>query len=83
MRTSAHTPSCCSCPPGDFGISKILNSTSELAISLCGTPYSMSPEVCENKPYSFASDIWAIGLRQEQTHHIACDGLHNATHLRA
>jgi len=22
---------------------------------------SMSPEVCENKPYSFASDIWALG----------------------
>ena len=22
---------------------------------------SMSPEVCENKPYGFASDIWALG----------------------
>ena len=21
----------------------------------------MSPEVCENKPYSYASDIWALG----------------------
>jgi NIMA (never in mitosis gene a)-related kinase len=47
---------------GDFGISKLLNSTSEMAMSIVGTPYSMSPEVCENKPYSFASDIWAIGM---------------------
>jgi NIMA (never in mitosis gene a)-related kinase len=21
----------------------------------------MSPEVCENKPYSFKSDVWALG----------------------
>ena len=44
---------------GDFGISKILNSTTDLAMSVVGTPYSMSPEVCENKPYSYQSDIWA------------------------
>ena len=43
------------------GISKVLNSTGELAMSVVGTPYSMSPEVCENRPYSYASDIWAIG----------------------
>ena len=24
-------------------------------------PSSMSPEVCGSKPYSFASDIWALG----------------------
>jgi len=21
----------------------------------------MSPEVCENKPYTFKSDVWALG----------------------
>mmetsp|Transcript_23080 Transcript_23080/g.40843 ORF Transcript_23080/g.40843 Transcript_23080/m.40843 type:complete len:333 (+) Transcript_23080:291-1289(+) len=46
---------------GDFGIARVLNGTHELATSIVGTPFSMSPEVCENKPYSKPSDIWAMG----------------------
>ncbi|XP_045131882.1 LOW QUALITY PROTEIN: uncharacterized protein LOC123516523 [Portunus trituberculatus] len=46
---------------GDFGISKILNSSSELARTCIGTPYYLSPEMCENKPYNNKSDIWALG----------------------
>jgi NIMA (never in mitosis gene a)-related kinase 1/4/5 len=46
---------------GDFGISKILESTHEAAMTVVGTPYYMSPEVCENKPYTFKSDVWALG----------------------
>lgn len=37
---------------GDFGISKVLNSTVELARTCIGTPYYLSPEICENKPYN-------------------------------
>ncbi|XP_043827730.1 serine/threonine-protein kinase Nek1 isoform X8 [Dromiciops gliroides] len=46
---------------GDFGIARVLNSTLELARTCIGTPYYLSPEICENKPYNNKSDIWALG----------------------
>eukprot|EP00002_Diphylleia_rotans_P004997 TRINITY_DN1394_c0_g1_i3.p1 TRINITY_DN1394_c0_g1~~TRINITY_DN1394_c0_g1_i3.p1 ORF type:complete len:469 (-),score=113.49 TRINITY_DN1394_c0_g1_i3:305-1711(-) len=46
---------------GDFGISKILDNTTDLAMTMVGTPYYMSPEVCQNQPYNHKSDVWAMG----------------------
>ena len=46
---------------GDLGIAKALSQTSELARTKIGTPYYMSPELFENKPYNHKSDIWALG----------------------
>jgi tRNA A-37 threonylcarbamoyl transferase component Bud32 len=46
---------------GDFGISRVLEGSIEAAITVVGTPYYMSPEVCENKPYTFKSDVWSLG----------------------
>ncbi|XP_028977552.2 serine/threonine-protein kinase Nek1 isoform X3 [Esox lucius] len=46
---------------GDFGIARVLNSTVELARTCIGTPYYLSPEICENKPYNNKSDVWALG----------------------
>ena len=43
-------------------IHKALNSTLDQAKTVVGTPYYLSPEVCENKPYSYASDIWSLGV---------------------
>ncbi|XP_064190479.1 serine/threonine-protein kinase Nek1 [Anguilla rostrata] len=37
------------------------HSTVELARTCIGTPYYLSPEICENKPYNNKSDIWALG----------------------
>ena len=28
---------------------------------MVGTPYYLSPELCENKPYSYKTDVWALG----------------------
>jgi serine/threonine protein kinase len=47
---------------GDFGISRVLRSTLDSARTLVGTPYYLSPEIVESKPYSFKSDIWALGV---------------------
>lgn len=46
---------------GDFGIAKILQSTLECARTAIGTPYYLSPELCEDKPYNNKSDIWSLG----------------------
>ena len=46
---------------GDFGIARVLNATQELAKTACGTPYYMSPEICDNKPYNDKSDVWSMG----------------------
>ncbi|KAI4898149.1 hypothetical protein NFI96_023062, partial [Prochilodus magdalenae] len=37
---------------GDFGIARMLNNTVELARTCVGTPYYLSPEICENRPYN-------------------------------
>eukprot|EP00471_Norrisiella_sphaerica_P001669 CAMPEP_0184486170 /NCGR_PEP_ID=MMETSP0113_2-20130426/7704_1 /TAXON_ID=91329 /ORGANISM="Norrisiella sphaerica, Strain BC52" /LENGTH=763 /DNA_ID=CAMNT_0026867919 /DNA_START=194 /DNA_END=2485 /DNA_ORIENTATION=+ len=46
---------------GDFGISKVLDSTAGFAQTCIGTPYYMSPELFEHKAYNFKSDVWALG----------------------
>merc|ERR1719265_2114946 len=46
---------------GDFGISKSLDSTVSYAQTQIGTPYYLAPEVCQDKPYSWGNDIWAMG----------------------
>ena len=46
---------------GDFGISRELKQDAK-AMTACGTPYFMPPEVCLGKPYDSKADVWAIGV---------------------
>jgi NIMA (never in mitosis gene a)-related kinase len=46
---------------GDFGIAKVLAHTRDKAKTQIGTPYYLSPEICEDKPYGTKSDVWAMG----------------------
>lgn len=39
----------------------MIHSTVELARTCIGTPYYLSPEICENRPYNNKSDIWSLG----------------------
>ena len=45
---------------GDLGVAKVLNNT-YFARTFIGTPYYLSPEICEDKPYNDKSDVWALG----------------------
>eukprot|EP00438_Fugacium_kawagutii_P018779 Skav201308 [mRNA] locus=scaffold1490:74722:77036:- [translate_table: standard] len=46
------------CEGGD--LSKVIDSAKRTLIEI-GTPYYLSPEVCQEKPYAWPSDIWAMG----------------------
>jgi NIMA (never in mitosis gene a)-related kinase len=46
---------------GDLGIARVLDCSSELAQTVIGTPYYMSPEIFQNQAYNQKSDIWALG----------------------
>lgn len=48
----------CSVMSGFIMIHKLLESNAAPRI---GTPYYLSPEVCQEKPYAWPSDIWAMG----------------------
>jgi serine/threonine protein kinase len=47
---------------GDFGISRMLNTTQSRAQSLLGTPFYLSPEMVANAPYDFKHDMWSLGI---------------------
>ncbi|XP_019725383.1 NIMA-related kinase 12 [Hippocampus comes] len=46
---------------GDFGVSRVMTNTADMASTCVGTPYYLSPELCQDVPYSSECDIWALG----------------------
>lgn len=47
---------------GDFGIARVLDATKDYAKTMVGTPYYLSPEIIEDKPYNYKSDVWSSGV---------------------
>eukprot|EP00877_Chromochloris_zofingiensis_P008776 jgi/Chrzof1/4151/Cz14g00290.t1 len=47
---------------GDLGVAKVLTTHTAFAKTIVGTPYYLSPELCEDKPYNEKSDVWALGV---------------------
>ncbi|XP_052043421.1 serine/threonine-protein kinase Nek11 [Apodemus sylvaticus] len=45
---------------GDFGVSRLLMGSCELATTLTGTPHYMSPEALKHQGYDAKSDIWSL-----------------------
>ncbi|XP_073425527.1 serine/threonine-protein kinase Nek11 isoform X2 [Dendrobates tinctorius] len=46
---------------GDFGVSRLLMGSCDLATTFTGTPYYMSPEALKHQGYDSKSDIWSMG----------------------
>eukprot|EP00929_Paragymnodinium_shiwhaense_P020821 TRINITY_DN13756_c0_g1_i1.p1 TRINITY_DN13756_c0_g1~~TRINITY_DN13756_c0_g1_i1.p1 ORF type:complete len:345 (-),score=70.80 TRINITY_DN13756_c0_g1_i1:335-1369(-) len=49
------------CRIGDLGIARMLSKDCDFAKTLIGTPFYLSPEVCNAAPYNDRSDVWAYG----------------------
>lgn len=47
---------------GDFGMSKQLSVTNAFCKTVVGTPHYASPEVAGHQIYSYASDMWSLGI---------------------
>ncbi|XP_048955899.1 serine/threonine-protein kinase Nek11 isoform X13 [Canis lupus dingo] len=45
---------------GDFGVSRLLMGSCDLATTLTGTPHYMSPEALKHQGYNTKSDIWSL-----------------------
>ena len=49
---------------GDFGIAKMMENTFDMAQTCCGTPCYLSPELCQDMPYSSKADVWVMHALQ-------------------
>ncbi|XP_008570224.1 PREDICTED: serine/threonine-protein kinase Nek11 isoform X4 [Galeopterus variegatus] len=45
---------------GDFGVSRLLLGSCDMATTLTGTPHYMSPEALKHQGYDTKSDIWSL-----------------------
>ena len=46
----------------DYGLAKILDNCSDLAMSYCGTPEYLAPEMVTGEGHDRAVDWWAVGV---------------------
>ena len=44
-----------------FNNFQVLNDSANFANTMVGTPFYLSPEMCEERPYNEKSDVWALG----------------------
>lgn len=53
-----HVTKCKNVFQGDFGVSRLLMGSCDLATTFTGTPFYMSPEALQHHGYDTKSDIW-------------------------
>lgn len=47
---------------GDLGVARAMSDDTDFCRTILGTPYYLSPELCDDKPYNEKSDVWALGV---------------------
>ena len=47
---------------GDFGISRVMSNTMDVAKTFIGTPLYLAPEMCQDIPYTSKADVWVFTL---------------------
>jgi len=47
---------------GDLGVARQLSPSTAVAHTVIGTPYYLSPELCNGQPYGAKADVWALGV---------------------
>ncbi|XP_041421979.1 serine/threonine-protein kinase Nek11 isoform X2 [Xenopus laevis] len=55
---------------GDFGVSRLLMGSCDLATTFTGTPYYMSPEALKHQGYDSKSDIWSLACILHEMCHL-------------
>ena len=69
-RSNSSTPSNGVAKLGDFGIARVLDATKDYAKTMVGTPYYLSPEIIEDLPYNYQSDVWSLGVREANEYYL-------------
>ncbi len=46
---------------GDFGVSRLLDSTQQNCKTSAGSPFYMAPEMVDSQSYSYKADVWSLG----------------------
>ena len=46
---------------GDFGIAKVLENSMDFAKTMVGSPFYLSPEICNGEAYNSKTDVWSLG----------------------
>ena len=47
---------------GDFGVSRMLSGSADMAMTLVGSPGYLAPELCSGEPYNEKADMWSLGV---------------------
>ena len=51
---------------GDFGIARVLRDSADCALTTIGTPFYLSPEICQKKPYPWNKMLLKISFEKIQ-----------------
>jgi len=51
---------------GDLGVARALGASTEFASTMVGTPYYLSPELCNGDDYNDRADVWSLGVVRDE-----------------